>query len=113
MTDADQMEMLRDVIEQALHDIYEDYGERGNPIWHSDRIAYAVMNAIASVARAEACWEVPVNPDGWTDWVHPLPNYRMQCCDCGLVHVSAEFPEAKPGDSGRQFWNFTHWTLQP
>jgi hypothetical protein len=24
--------------------------------------------------------------DGWTDWVHPLPNYRFSCCDCGLVH---------------------------
>jgi hypothetical protein len=24
--------------------------------------------------------------DGWSDWVHPLPGYRMQCCDCGLVH---------------------------
>jgi hypothetical protein len=35
----------------------------------------------------ELLWEVPVNDrDGWTDWVHPLPNYRMQCCDCGLIH---------------------------
>lgn len=25
-------------------------------------------------------------PDGWCDWVHPLPGYLMQCCDCGLVH---------------------------
>lgn len=24
--------------------------------------------------------------DGWSDWVHPLPGYRMKCCDCGLVH---------------------------
>lgn len=24
--------------------------------------------------------------DGWTDWLHPLPGYRMACCDCGLVH---------------------------
>lgn len=26
------------------------------------------------------------NDDGWSDWVHPLPGYRMKCCDCGLVH---------------------------
>jgi hypothetical protein len=26
------------------------------------------------------------NDDGWTDWIHPLPGYRMACCDCGLVH---------------------------
>jgi len=24
--------------------------------------------------------------DGWSEWVHPLPGYRMQCCDCGLIH---------------------------
>lgn len=24
--------------------------------------------------------------DGWSDWIHPLPGYRMHCCDCGLVH---------------------------
>lgn len=26
------------------------------------------------------------NEDGWSDWVHPLNNYMMACCDCGLVH---------------------------
>lgn len=26
------------------------------------------------------------NEDGWSDWIHPLPGYRMACCDCGLVH---------------------------
>lgn len=24
--------------------------------------------------------------EGWTRWLHPLPGYRMACCDCGLVH---------------------------
>jgi hypothetical protein len=28
--------------------------------------------------------------DGWTEWIHPLEPYFMQCCDCGLVH-EAEF----------------------
>lgn len=30
----------------------------------------------------------PMDPDeeGWSEWVHPLPGYRMQCCDCGLIH---------------------------
>ena len=23
---------------------------------------------------------------GWCDWIHPLPGYLMQCCDCNLVH---------------------------
>jgi hypothetical protein len=26
------------------------------------------------------------NEDGWSDWIHPLPGYRMVCCDCGLSH---------------------------
>ena len=24
--------------------------------------------------------------DGWSDWIHPLPGYKMACCDCSLVH---------------------------
>lgn len=24
--------------------------------------------------------------DGWCDWLQPIQNYRMSCCDCGLVH---------------------------
>lgn len=34
----------------------------------------------------------------------------------GLVRdgvICAEFPEAKRGDSGRQFWNFAHWGPLP
>lgn len=27
------------------------------------------------------------NEDGWSDWIHPLPGYRMVCCDCGLAHI--------------------------
>ena len=26
--------------------------------------------------------------------------------------IEAVFPEAKPGDSGRQFWDFAHWTAE-
>ena len=26
-----------------------------------------------------------VDDDGWSGWIHPLPGYLMQCCDCGLV----------------------------
>lgn len=26
--------------------------------------------------------------DGWSRWVQPvMSNYRMACCDCGLVHT--------------------------
>lgn len=24
--------------------------------------------------------------DGWSDWIHLLPGYKMACCDCSLVH---------------------------
>ena len=41
--------------------------------------------------------------DGWSDWQHMCPGFRMACCDCGLVHelqVRAHRPsrvKAKPG----------------
>ena len=35
--------------------------------------------------------EHPVDDNGWTEWISPLhgqgkKNYRVKCCDCGLVH---------------------------
>lgn len=41
------------------------------------------------VLAAEGADDFPVempNKNGWTDWLHPLANYRLACCDCGLVH---------------------------
>ena len=30
---------------------------------------------------------VTVGPDGWSDWIfHGQNNFRLACCDCGLVH---------------------------
>jgi hypothetical protein len=37
------------------------------------------------------------NEDGWTDWIRPLPGYKVACCDCGLVHNI----EAKLDEEGR------------
>lgn len=31
-------------------------------------------------------YSILVEKDGWSDWIEPKPGYRMQCCDCGLVH---------------------------
>ncbi len=28
----------------------------------------------------------PVTSEGWSDWITPIQNYKMTCCDCGLVH---------------------------
>lgn len=32
------------------------------------------------------CEPMIADEDGWSEWIHPLPGYLMQCCDCGLVH---------------------------
>ena len=34
------------------------------------------------------CRPMPAtDPEGWCDWTMPImESYRMQCCDCGLVH---------------------------
>lgn len=30
---------------------------------------------------------VKVKRDGWSWWQHPkMIGYKMQCCDCGLIH---------------------------
>jgi len=33
-----------------------------------------------------SCKPVAVMEDGWSEWIHPSPGFRMECCDCGLVH---------------------------
>lgn len=45
----------------------------------------------------------PIEVDGWTEWVTPAQGYKMQCCDCGLVHemefrVFAETKQQSNGD---------------
>lgn len=42
----------------------------------------------------------PMHPDeeGWSEWIHPLPGYLMQCCDCNLIH-EMEFEIVPHGDS--------------
>ena len=45
---------------------------------HIDREAPGWMTAAFEVMHPDK--------DGWSEWVHPLPGYRMQCCGCGLVH---------------------------
>ena len=32
----------------------------------------------------------------WTEWILPLPSYRMRCCDCHLVH-DVQFQVVKVG----------------
>jgi hypothetical protein len=44
------------------------------------------------------CAPVAVNEDGWSEWLHPTPNFRMQCCDCGLVHVMQFAIGGRDGD---------------
>lgn len=44
----------------------------------------------------------PMRPDaeGWSEWIHPLPGYLMQCCDCGLVHEMEFAVGERAGQSG-------------
>lgn len=37
--------------------------------------------------------------DGWTDWIHPTPGYKLQCCDCNLIH-DMEFAIVPRADDG-------------
>jgi hypothetical protein len=47
------------------------------------------MKAHAAQCRAHAhveCQPMEAGENGWSEWIHPLPGYLMQCCDCGSVH---------------------------
>lgn len=33
--------------------------------------------------RAEQMY---ADENGWSDWIHPMRGYLMQCCGCDLVH---------------------------
>jgi hypothetical protein len=49
--------------------------------------ARTILAAIEAERPAIECQPEPaVDDDGWSDFVHPLPGYKMQCCDCGLIH---------------------------
>ena len=45
-----------------------------------------------------------MHPDaeGWSEWIHPLPGYLIQCCDCGLIH-RMEFAIGETVDKGGPF----------
>ena len=52
---------------------------------------------------SEPCEPVAVYEDGWSEWIHPAPRFRSQCCDCGLVH-EMEFAIVLP-QSDQDPWN--------
>lgn len=38
------------------------------------------------MAEQRQCEPMHPDEDGWSEWIHPLPGFLMQCCDCGLIH---------------------------
>ena len=49
----------------------------------------------AGLKEAQQCEVMHPDSEGWSEWVHPLPGYLMQCCDCGLIH-EMQFEISKP-----------------
>lgn len=48
-----------------------------------------IVRAICALATKPArvdCEPMAAIEEGWSEWIHPLPGYLMQCCDCGLIH---------------------------
>ncbi len=45
---------------------------------------------------------------GWSDWLKPrMKNYKMACCDCGLVH-ELEFQVIKQGKLVKEYKDGLH-----
>lgn len=68
-------------------------------------LALAFRQTAEAVGELISCTPMVAGPDGWCEWVHPLPGYLMQCCDCGLVHdvefeivPRADNAELNPGE---------------
>ncbi|MGA3803742.1 hypothetical protein ACI2T7_03565 [Ralstonia nicotianae] len=61
----------------------------------------------ATVAEPTQCEPMVANEDGWCDWQFPIHRgYKMQCCDCGLVH-DVEFDVVKIVEHGPDgTWRF-------
>jgi hypothetical protein len=32
------------------------------------------------------CEPMVKRPSGWTEWIHPLPGFLLQCCGCDMIH---------------------------
>lgn len=44
-------------------------------------------------------------------WVYPLEDYRMMCCDCGLVH-RIQFQQTKDGGVRLRAWRDSRETAR-
>lgn len=45
------------------------------------------------------------NPNGWSEWLAPvMRNYKLGCCDCGLVH-DMQFKIVKVKTRGKGTFN--------
>ena len=62
--------------------------------WSFPKKAWA-MNCAAEILETLQCEPMAAGEDGWSEWVHPMPGYQMQCCGCGLVHEVAFAIRAK------------------
>lgn len=59
----------------------------------------AARAALEAMPKARECEPMVPDEGGWSEWIHPLPGYLMQCCDCGLIH-EMEFAIGETRDKG-------------
>lgn len=72
--------------------------ENFRELQHRMRFNKRVLAALERISTRSALYRTekpkppvqcePMHPDaeGWSEWIHPIPGYLMQCCDCGLIH---------------------------
>ncbi len=83
------------------------------------RAMVALDEELAATNPGFMCETMPaVTDDGWCEWIHPLPGYLMQCCDCNLVHevqfqIGARSGEGElnpgEGDDGVVIFRMRRW----
>ena len=73
------MERLQRIrVQRRMWKLYDENRKMGGKVWKDIEAAYDVSAA----GRTEMKYHQ--QQDG--EWMQPKPDYKMACCDCGLVH---------------------------
>ena len=96
-----------DKLTEAFNHFHTMYAHpvRGHPMgyWFEEKTRDMAQVLMSAVRANLTCQPMPaIDDDGWCEWIHPLPGYLMQCCDCGLVHEAEfEITERDESNTGR------------
>lgn len=97
--DMPRSEMPYMVAESMMHEIIHVLEQWAGVEFNEERVEALLQKYAASAGGTIQCEPMDPDEEGWSEWIHPLPGYLMQCCDCGLIH-EMEFEIGQRKDEG-------------